>query len=97
VSEKTTPLPLTLERGNSGSDHPLFIVAPGKDGIRVWSDDYASLIVTSVNAHQALVAALKRFMHEVVETEECDQDCTAENCPWKQADEALKLAEGGKP
>lgn len=50
---------VTFERGNAGEEHPLFLVAPGKDGIRPWCDEDAYLWA----AAPRLLAALERAVN----------------------------------
>jgi len=52
---KYTPGPWKVERGNSGSEHPLFVVAPNKDGLRPWCDADAHLIAAAPDLFEALV------------------------------------------
>lgn len=57
-STERTPGPWTVERGNAGSNHPLFVVAPDRDGLRPWCDADAHLIA----AAPELLAALKETL-----------------------------------
>jgi hypothetical protein len=52
---KYTPGPWKVERGNSGSERPLFVVAPNKDGLRPWCDADAHLIAAAPDLFEALV------------------------------------------
>jgi hypothetical protein len=51
---KHTLGPWQVERGNVGATHPLFVVAPGKDGLRPWCDADAHLIAASPDLLDAL-------------------------------------------
>ena len=52
-----TPGEWQAERGNVGSEHPLFVTAPDHDGLRPWTDADACLIA----AAKDLYAALQEF------------------------------------
>lgn len=52
----------------------------------------AKFIVRSVNAFESMKAALEALL-EVTPQELCTQDCDEDNCPWKQAQAALNLAD----
>lgn len=49
-----TPGPWIAERGNAGSEHPLFVTAPGQSGFRPWSDEDARLIAAAPDLLEAL-------------------------------------------
>ena len=51
-----TPGPWTVEKGNVGSLHPLFVVAPDRDGLRPWCDADARLIAAAPELLEALDA-----------------------------------------
>ena len=51
-----------------------------------------------VSAAPDLLAALKRLVKEIGAHEPCDreddEECTSENCPWAQANDAIAKSEG---
>ncbi len=50
---------MTAERGNAGSEHPLFLVIPGsRGGRRLDSDDMTEFVVSSRNSIRAIVLDL---------------------------------------
>ncbi len=52
---QNTPGPWRVEKGNIGEAHPLFVVAPGKDGLRPWCDADAHLIASAIELYEALL------------------------------------------
>jgi hypothetical protein len=53
-----TPRPWKAERGTAGTEHPLFVTAPGKDGIRPWCDADAHLMAAAPDLLDALTLVL---------------------------------------
>ena len=56
---KWTPGPWTAERGNIGSAHPLFVVAPHMDGLKPWTDADAHLIAAAPELYETLERIVK--------------------------------------
>jgi hypothetical protein len=68
-----TPGPWKAEKGNAGTDHPLFVTAPGKDGFRPWTDDDARLISTAPDGYKLAEMVLKYFGDdEISDLMNCD-------------------------
>lgn len=51
---RITTGPWRVERGNVGAEHPLFVTAPGHNGIRPWCDEDAYLIAAAPELYRVL-------------------------------------------
>lgn len=84
---KHTPGEWQVERGNVGSTHPLFVVAPDKDGLRPWCDADAHLI----SAAPDLYAVAKEMREAWAYFSEYDVPINLK----ARLDAAIAKAEGG--
>ena len=56
-----TPGVWRVERGNVGADHPLFVTAPDRPGLRPWCDADAHLIAAAKEGYKLAEMVVKYF------------------------------------
>lgn len=91
-----TPGPWTVEIGNVGSEHPLFVIAPGKDGLRPWCDDDAYLIAAGPDLLAALRNCIGWVPHRYDNIKEALSDAPrcSPDCDRCAIEAAIAKAEG---